>query len=42
MAARFHMLVQYADNLNQPRSDRAIVEDVHRLLHVGFSPYMRT
>jgi hypothetical protein len=32
MTARLHALVQYADDFDQPRLDRAIVEDVHRLL----------
>jgi hypothetical protein len=35
MAARFHVLVQYADNLNQIRCDRAVVDDVHGLFHFG-------
>jgi len=29
------MLVQHADNLNQTRCDRAVVEDMDRLLHLG-------
>src|SRR5262249_6094583 len=35
MAARFHVLVQHADNLNQTRCDRAVEEDMDRLLHLG-------